>query len=217
MSRHNGKTPYYHPDEKNHMLNQIGEMDRNGNIIDDGYSFDEYDDDDLDSVEEKSSTERTSDGRRLYELNGKRYSFRVGSYPSDPMVMSIRMETEAGEPYATLSKNFGNFVGNDEYTGSFIRDNCTFIDTNNNHGIEKTLESLGAQPYTRWGSAVTMDSGFCSYPLYEFPNNVLQDMDPKGYEQHMNTYKTELPKEMRKLQAGSYGMDDFEAENGYEC
>lgn len=78
--------------------------------------------------------------------------------------------------------------GNDEYTRSFIRDNCTFIDTNNNHGVEKTLESLGAQPYTKWGSAVTMNSGFCSYPLYEFSNNVLQDMDPKGYEQHMDIY-----------------------------
>lgn len=210
MAKRGGKNPYYHPDPEHGMLNQIGEMDSKGNIIDDGYSFDEYDDDDdeIGAPVEKTADERTPDGRRLYELNGEKYSFRVGGYVTDPMVMSISMECEDGEPYGTLSKNFGSFVGNDPYTGSFIRENCTFIDTNNYKGIESFLQEIGAQPYKKWGSTVTVQSGFCEYPLYEFPHDVLKDMDPKGYEKHMADYREEFPKEQRKLQAATFGLEE---------
>jgi hypothetical protein len=42
MARQGGKNPYVHPDEKNHMLNTVGN---------DGWSYDEKDDDEEDLTE----------------------------------------------------------------------------------------------------------------------------------------------------------------------
>lgn len=155
---------------------------------------------------ESKAFETDSKGRRLYDIGGEKFSFGISEYASDPMVMGISMYDADEEPYSTLSVNFGSFLG-DPYTGSFIRDNCTFIDTNNNPDAEHFLKEMGAKPYTKWGSEVKMQSGFCEYPLYEFPNDLLKEMDPKGFEAHEKIYWKNLEIEQKKLNEAS--MSEF--------
>lgn len=207
MPKKNGKNPYYHPDPKNNMLNQIGDYDDDGNIIDDGYSFDEYDDEQDDDFENE-----TSGDMKYYNYNDTEVYFKISSYQSDPMVMAIQSYTKDDhEPYSTLSVNLGSYVGNDLYSGSFIRNNCTFIDTNNNPGAEEFLESIGAKPYVKFGQPVTARSGFCEYPLYEFPESLLRDMDKEGSRQHFDDYAEELPNAQQKLWSMTFG-----SESGFE-
>ena len=155
------------------------------------------------------------DGRGIYDMNGERVSFRIADYISDPMVMAISAyDADTGEPYCTMSVNFGNFYG-DPYSGSFIRNNCTFIDTNNVYFAEDFLNNVGAKPYTKMGGEVRMQSGFCTYPLYEFPESLLEEMDKKGYEEHKERYNEALPKAQRDLMSSSFG-NMFEDEDEFD-
>ena len=138
-----------------------------------------------------------------FRYEGERVVLKIGQY--SPMVMSIEMLFVEENEYEELTKNFGNFVGNDPFTGSFIRKNCAFIDTNNCPGAEEMLKEIGAKPYTKFGSPVTIRSGFCEYPLYEFPESLLREMDEKGYEKHSKSYDAALPKEQRKLNKKCFG------------
>ena len=49
MPKQNGKNPYVHPDKENHMLNTVGN---------DGWSFDEKDDDYEEETEAVTTTEK---------------------------------------------------------------------------------------------------------------------------------------------------------------
>ena len=133
----------------------------------------------------------------------RKVSFKIGEYT--PMVMSISMFFTEDEEWQELTKNFGNFVGNDPYTGSFIRKNCAFVDINNCPGAEEMLKRIGAKPYTRFGSPVTVRSGFCIYPLYEFSEDLLREMDAEGYEEFSQKYDKALPKEQKRLVKKSFG------------
>lgn len=66
---------------------------------------------------------------------------------------------KGGKTFATLTVNL------DGYTGAGLQsDTRTFVDTNNCPWAEKFLRENGiAKP-----TGIVMQSGFCSYPLYEF-------------------------------------------------
>ena len=78
--------------------------------------------------------------------------------------------------------------------------NQTFIDTNNMPNAVEFLESIkGVEPVTENGVPVTAKSGFCEYPLFEFSEELLADMDLKGYMEHIHNYDralTDMTKEM---------------------
>ncbi len=130
-------------------------------------------------------------------------TFKIGSYSREPMVMAISMYDE-GERCGEITKNFGNYMG-DPFTGAFVRKNCAFIDANNYPDIEEYVESLGAKPYKRFGCPVSITSGFCTYPLYEFPEEVLKLLDEEGYKKYSQGYDKALPKEQSKLNKRSFG------------
>ena len=82
------------------------------------------------------------------------------------------------EPYVTLSVNLPEHDP--------IKPNQTFIDTNNCYGVEEFLGSLsGAKQVTENGVPVTAQSGYCTYPLYEFDENLLRELDAAGYEEYL--------------------------------
>lgn len=143
------------------------------------------------------------DNKKLYELNGTKVYFEIGDYYHNPMVMAITAYCEDGEEYSRLSINLGSSTGNN----SLIHSNCTFIDTNNVPNVEEFLKSIGAKPCSRFGESIVAYSGFCSYPLYEFSEKLLREMDAEGYEKHLESYRVAFREEQRKMNMEMFGSD----------
>ncbi|HRU98626.1 MAG TPA: DUF4313 domain-containing protein [Ruminococcus sp.] len=143
---------------------------------------------------------------KFYDMNGYKVYMKVADYLSDPMVLAVIATAEDDEFEVTLSVNIGNSIGNN----SLMPPNCAFIDTNNNPGAEEFLQSIGAKPYERFGSPVFGYSGFCRYPLYEFPENLLREMDAAGYEEHLKKYGDAFRKEQRRMNIEMFGFDPFD-------
>lgn len=121
---------------------------------------------------------------KTINIEGYDVSLHVNTYVSNKTVMALTAtDVKTGEPFACLSVNLGDDIGN----GSRMQYGSTFLDTNNCPGVCKALEDAGiAQPYMRFGSPVTKPSGFCEYPLYEFDMNKLSEYVPQS---ELDTYK----------------------------
>lgn len=94
------------------------------------------------------------------------------------------------EPYATLTVNFGEFLG--------VKD-CAYVDTNNNSFTDQLLAMGFCQD-----TGLNKQSGFCTYPLWKFDSEFLKSIDPEGlydvYEKKFDAYMrdgAELPVEAR--------------------
>ena len=116
---------------------------------------------------------------------------RINSYVTDPTNLAIMLECKEDEdgfiePYGSLTVNLGNDIGN----GEPMPVNCAFIDVNNLRGATKFIEEnkLGAQCYID-GNPVYKQSGYVTYPLYEFFPEKLLEMDLKGYEAYLFQYR----------------------------
>lgn len=147
-------------------------------------------------------------------VNNEPLNFRVGNYSSDKVCMSVSCNMPNGEPYAVITKNFGSDIGNDTVMPMY----CAFVDTNNCENIVSQLEQQGKiKPYTRFGSGVVMESGFCEYPLYEFDSEWLKEMDPEGMTKYKMMYQKhflDAKKSMcRSLDFGGYTDTDVSVEN----
>ena len=94
--------------------------------------------------------------------------------------------------------------------GTLLPRNCAFIDTNNNPTAEEFLRSIGARQYERFGEPVYGYSGFCRYPLYEFPEDLLREMDADGYEKHCKSYGGAFLMAQRRMNAEMFGADLLE-------
>ena len=140
-----------------------------------------------------------------YDMNGCKVRFSIADYASDPMVMAITATAEDDEFDLVLSVNIGSSIGN----GTLIPRNCAFIDTNNNPTAENFLRSIGAKQYERFGEPVYGYSGFCRYPLYEFPDGLLREMDADGYEKHCKSYGGAFLMAQRRMNAEMFGADLF--------
>ena len=75
--------------------------------------------------------------------------------------LALLLETPDGEPVANLTVNLPDEI---------LASNCAYLDTNNLPEAEWFVQSNGlAKPTGEYGN-----SGYCSYPLYEF------DLDKLG-------------------------------------
>lgn len=144
--------------------------------------------------------------------DGHDLDVKVGNYLDNPMAMSIQLSDE-GEPYATLSLNLGNDIGN----GSFVQHGSTFIDTSNYPWAADVLEEAGlAEPYMRFGEPVVMYSGFCAYPLMKFHLAELAEYDPSGVERYTETWAQGLQEEQSRLFPGSEAWWAGDEDDDYE-
>ncbi len=95
----------------------------------------------------------------------------------DRSIIGIQLyeKTEDGfEPYATLTKSFGEFIG--------VK-NCAYIDLNNCPFAVALLEQGVAQD-----TGFTKNSGFCSYPLWHFNEDYLKEIGGEEYEKYERDY-----------------------------
>lgn len=86
---------------------------------------------------------------------------------------------ELMEPFAMLTKSFGEFIS--------IK-NAAYIDINN-CPFSAELLSLNIAKDT----GLSINSGFCSYPLWQFNEEFLKDIGEENYE----LYSTEFDKHMQ--------------------
>ena len=134
--------------------------------------------------------------RRTLDYNGKKYLVGVTNYVSDPMAMAVVFKDVTEIPEGSYpdplidydfcaTVNLGNYYVGDrnDPCASFVQPYSSFIDSNSPVAgkIFDILQNSGlAEPYTKWGTPVEKQSGFVSYPLYEFDKEKLKELDPEG-------------------------------------
>ena len=78
------------------------------------------------------------------------------------------------EEYCMLTVSFGEFIG---------MKNCAYIDTNNCDFADQ-LQSQGLASDTGFYKA----SGFCKYPLWQFEEGTLREIDNDVYQKYSDAY-----------------------------
>ena len=105
---------------------------------------------------------------------------KVMSYEASPLCMALMNGSDD-----TITVCFGEDIGNETIMPIY----CAFLDENNFPGIGKRLEKAGiAEPYTRFGTPVAAESGFCTYPLFRFNAERLREMDHEGLAEYEGAY-----------------------------
>lgn len=84
------------------------------------------------------------------------------------------------EPYANLTVNFHEFIG---------MKNCAYIDTNNCPFANEILKTGIARDM-----GVTKQSGYCTYPLWEFDKKFLQQIGGETYQLYSDKYDENMEK-----------------------
>lgn len=155
---------------------------------------------------------KESTDHKTFNYNGTECWMEIGSYSTSPTVMAIQFMCSEG-PYTTATVNLGEDSGNN----SVIPFGATFLDTNNNSDIVDFFKKEGlGEVYTRFGEEVTMQSGFCEYPLFQFNVNKLKEYDPKGFSKYESSYRANLEKARSKVieEAEEVQRSDFTLPNG---
>ena len=83
-------------------------------------------------------------------------------------------ETGKLEQYAILTKSFGEFIG---------LKNSAYIDTNNCYFAQQLLEQGMAKD-----TGFYKESGYCTYPLWQFEETFLQKIGREHYETYAQQY-----------------------------
>ena len=78
------------------------------------------------------------------------------------------------EPYSMLTVSFGEFIG---------MKNCAYIDANNCDFANQLCEQGLATD-----TGLYKTSGFCQYPLWQFSEETLREMDNDVYQQYSDAY-----------------------------
>ena len=153
--------------------------------------------------------ENLHEGQKAICIDGEDMYLKIGTYANAKLAMSLSLETAEGEPYATISKCFGNIYRE----GTFVPNCSTFIDTNNcpDSLLKPVFEALGGEQRTVFGTPYSIESGFCEYPMYDFSYNKLKEYDPKGFEAYQKDYADNFGIEQRKLSVEMFG-EEFEDE-----
>lgn len=135
--------------------------------------------------------------KNYLEYNGKEYEVNIGAYPPAPLAMYVSLkEKEENDSKQIITVCLGNYQSED----SFVQHGCSFIDINNNPCIVNLLEQTGfAKPYIKWGQVIEMQSGFVSYPVYEFNKNMLKELDPQGFEEYTKKWGIKCTEEQDKM------------------
>ena len=153
--------------------------------------------------------------KKTFEYEGKEYELRVGSYPMAPLAMFVAIQ-EKGNKDPSNERIVSVCLGNYQSEGSFVQPYCTFIDVNNSPDAIDMLEKTGlAEPYVKWGEVVEMQSGFVSYPVYQFNQNMLKELDPQGCEKYMEDWGKQCQIEQDKMNDELFGpgwREEFDEE-----
>lgn len=132
-------------------------------------------------------------------------TLKVRRYIDCPTNMAIVLyEVEGGAPecYGVATVNLGWDIGN----STIMPRNCAFLDVNNLPDIERFVQQAGlAVPYTRRGATVEKQSGWVSYPLYEFDEGMLAKADPAGWSEHVRCYEAGFRSALREMMSGMEG------------
>ena len=120
----------------------------------------------------------------------------IGVYSANPMCFAVQIWCQEG-PVSTLT----TYCGNQADPETLISRNQAFVDVNNNPLAPEWLEEQEiAKPVILNGRPVIVRSGYCGYSLYEFSEEKLAEMDPKGWASHCESYAAAYKKEQRKLE-----------------
>ena len=158
-----------------------------------------------------------SKSKKTFEYEGKEYELRVGSYPMAPLAMFVAIQ-EKGNQDPSNERIISVCLGNYQSEGSFVQPGCTFIDVNNSPDAIAMLEKTGlAEPYIKWGEVVEMQSGFVSYPVYQFNQMKLMELDPNGFEQYMKDWMKQCEIEQEKMNEEMFGPDYKKMFEEEEC
>ncbi len=102
--------------------------------------------------------------------------YKVSDYIGRDMhIPAIQLLTEDNEPFATVTKSFGEFIG--------IK-NCCYIDLNNCPFATVLLDEGIAKD-----TGFTKESGWCSYPLWVFKEAFLKEIGGETYQQYSDEYE----------------------------
>ena len=119
------------------------------------------------------------DKRPTIEMNGESCFLNVSHYVNNPMVMSVQLITDSGEPYCVPTVNLGNSIGNDSYMQPF----AAFMDVNNCPDVIRKFEDIGLiEPYVRAGE-------------YSFSRSMLEHFDKDGTDAYIQKYSRQLAAE----------------------
>ncbi len=113
-----------------------------------------------------------------YELTPKFFLYSVKDYMGEEMTIPginlVHKTKDGDEPFATLTKSFGEFIG--------IK-NSAYIDTNNCPFADEILKAGLATD-----TGFTKQSGFCTYPLWLFDEEFLKEIGGEQYEEYSQEY-----------------------------
>ncbi len=102
--------------------------------------------------------------------------YEVSDYMGRDMhIPAIQLLTEGNEPFATVTKSFGEFIG--------IK-NCCYMDMNNCPFATVLLDEGVAKD-----TGFTKQSGWCSYPLWVFDEKFLKEIGGETYQQYLDEYE----------------------------
>ncbi len=106
------------------------------------------------------------------------FLYSVKDFMGKPMTIpGIQLYWEADdveEPFATLTKSFGEFIG---------AKNTAYIDTNNCDFAEQLLQYGFAR-----NTGFTKQSGRCTYPLWVFDETFLSEIGGEKYQQYSKEF-----------------------------
>ena len=116
--------------------------------------------------------------KRLIKPRLELYSQKAFMNEDMPGIAIMIDDVTAGEyeaePYCDLTTSFGEFIG---------MKNCAYIDTNNCDFADQ-LQSQGLASDTGFYKA----SGFCKYPLWQFEEGTLREIDNDVYQKYSDAY-----------------------------
>ena len=108
----------------------------------------------------------------LYEVKDQLYGRDMNGLAIQ--LWEVNENNEIVSPYSTVTKNFGEFIG---------LKNCAYVDLNNCPFATQLLEQGVAVD-----TGLTKQSGFCTYPLWQFNEEFLKSADCKLYELYSQKY-----------------------------
>ena len=116
--------------------------------------------------------------KRLIKPRLELYSQKAFMNEDMPGIAIMIDDVTAGEyeaePYCDLTTSFGEFIG---------MKNCAYIDTNNCDFADQ-LQSQCLASDTGFYKA----SGFCKYPLWQFEEGTLRQIDNDVYQKYSDAY-----------------------------
>lgn len=120
----------------------------------------------------------------------------VGTYSNSIGGMAIQAYDDEG-PFGTFTVNL---VERPIQPYDALPKNCAYLDTNNMPDLPEILQKEGlAEPVLFQGEPVSRDSGYCTYPLYEFDVDKLKEYDPTGYERYSQTWEKAIAEQKAKV------------------